>query len=128
LKYKEALIQAVLYGLGYGVRELKQALRALGDVSRLRIVEVLGDGTEQRVSDLALKLKISQPLVSWHLGFLRRAGLVHTRRQGRTAYCSLNWERWQWLLTELARLTNAAPGGPAPTDPRTPVSLFEESR
>ena len=35
---------------------------------------------------------LSQPLVSWHLGRLRAAGLVATRRSGRETVCSLRPE------------------------------------
>jgi ArsR family transcriptional regulator len=83
------------------LRDLKTALRALADASRLRIVHELAAGPETTVTALAGAMRISQPLLSWHLRFLRRAGLVDTRRKGRAVYCSLNWERWRWTLAEL---------------------------
>ena len=43
---------------------------------------------EMNVTDLALALRASQPLVSWHLGVLRRAGFVRARRDGRVAWYS----------------------------------------
>jgi DNA-binding transcriptional ArsR family regulator len=51
-------------------------------VNRLRIVRRLADG-EATVSDLIEHVGLSQPLVSWHLGRLRHAGLIETRRAGR---------------------------------------------
>jgi ArsR family transcriptional regulator len=36
---------------------------------------------------------MSQPLVSWHLRRLVRAGLVQVHRDGREVHCSLNRER-----------------------------------
>lgn len=56
--------------------------KALADVNRLRIVRRLADG-EATVSDLIVHVGLSQPLVSWHLGRLRTAGLIETRRLGR---------------------------------------------
>lgn len=71
-------------------RELKTTLKALGDMARLTIVYHLAHAQEVTVTDLADLLGISQPLVSWHLRKLRRAGIITTRRAGRQAYCSLN--------------------------------------
>jgi ArsR family transcriptional regulator, cadmium/lead-responsive transcriptional repressor len=51
-------------------------------VNRLRIVQRLAKG-EATVSELIAHVGLSQPLVSWHLGRLRIAGLVETRRAGR---------------------------------------------
>lgn len=55
--------------------------QALGDVTRLRILGLLLTG-EVCVCDLYESLKISQPKASRHLAYLRRAGLVATRREG----------------------------------------------
>ncbi len=38
---------------------------------------------------------LSQPLVSWHLGRLRLAGIVQTRRSGRETVCTLRPEVFQ---------------------------------
>ena len=64
------------------LRSLRLVHKALADVNRLRIVQrlALGDAT---VSELIEQVGLSQPLVSWHLGRLRLAGLVETRRAGR---------------------------------------------
>ncbi len=91
------------------MRELKAILRALADTSRLSIVHQLGGCGETTVTDLAGVVRISQPLISWHLGILRRAGIVHTRRLGRTVYCSLNRDRLLWAQTELSKLTEGQP-------------------
>ena len=84
--------------------ELQRALRALGDEVRLNIVRVLAGRGEVNVTDLAAMLVISQPLVSWHLGSLRRAGLVHKRRQGREVYISLDTSRYHAVLRQLDAL------------------------
>jgi ArsR family transcriptional regulator len=56
--------------------------RALGDETRLRILEALATG-ERCVSDLMDALGLGQSLVSHHLRALREAGLVTVRRDGR---------------------------------------------
>ena len=85
-------------------RELKRMMKALGGVARLTIVYHLARSTEVTVTDLTDRLNISQPLVSWHLRKLRRAGLIETRRAGRQVYCSLNVERFKLCLRRLEGL------------------------
>jgi len=67
---------------------LVEALRAMADPLRLRILAVLGQ-EELAVGELAEVLAISQPRVSHHLRMLREAGLVHVRREGAWTFCSL---------------------------------------
>ena len=47
---------------------------------------------EATVAQLIAHVGLSQPLVSWHLGRLRAAGVVETRRQGRETVCRLREE------------------------------------
>jgi ArsR family transcriptional regulator, arsenate/arsenite/antimonite-responsive transcriptional repressor len=56
--------------------------RALGDETRLRILEELVGG-EASVSDLTERLQVGQSLMSHHLRILRECGLVVDRRAGR---------------------------------------------
>jgi len=64
------------------LRSLRIVHKALAYVNRLRIVQRLAEG-EATVSELIERVGLSQPLVSWHLGRLRVAGLIQTRRVGR---------------------------------------------
>ncbi|MHB8597543.1 MAG: ArsR/SmtB family transcription factor [Ktedonobacteraceae bacterium] len=85
-------------------RELKLMTKALGDIARLAIVYHLARQAEITVTALTDMLGLSQPLVSWHLRKLRRAGLIRTRRLGRQVYCSLDIPRYQQCLQYLAYL------------------------
>jgi ArsR family transcriptional regulator len=87
--------------------ELKRMLRALGDAVRLNILRALAAVDEVKVTDLAERLAISQPLVSWHLTILRRMEFVRTRRQGREVYCSLDAARYQQCVTALCAVVGA---------------------
>jgi DNA-binding transcriptional ArsR family regulator len=71
-------------------RELRVYLRTVGDTVRLQVLRRLAQNGEMSVTELARELRISQPLVSWHLGVLRRIELVSIRREGRLAWYSLN--------------------------------------
>ena len=87
-------------------RELKSIMKALADVARLTIVYHLAHQPEITVTALTEQLGISQPLVSWHLRKLRRAGLLSTRRAGRQVYCSLDHRRFQQGLRLLETLVD----------------------
>ncbi|HEX7736020.1 MAG TPA: metalloregulator ArsR/SmtB family transcription factor [Ktedonobacteraceae bacterium] len=85
-------------------KDLKIAVKALAGVTRLSMVYQLARHREITVTDLTDLLGLSQPLVSWHLRKLRRAGLAETRRVGRQVYCSLNTEYFLLCLQRLERL------------------------
>ena len=88
--------------------ELSDHFLALANVTRLRILERLGEVREENVNDLAVHLRMSQPRISWHLRMLRVGGVVRTRRDGRQVYCSLDVEgmaRARELLDELIGVT-----------------------
>jgi DNA-binding transcriptional ArsR family regulator len=72
------------------MQDLSLYFRALSDRKRLRIAEYLARHEQVTVSQLGAELRMSQPLMSWHLRMLRRAGIVKTRRAGRQVLCSLN--------------------------------------
>jgi DNA-binding transcriptional ArsR family regulator len=57
-------------------------LKALGDETRLRILETLLNG-EKCVTDLVQDLRCSQPHASHHLRILRDSGLVEGHRNGK---------------------------------------------
>jgi DNA-binding transcriptional ArsR family regulator len=63
-------------------RQCATVLKALGDETRLRILESLLIG-EKCVTDLVRGLKRSQPHVSHHLRILRDSGLVEGHRDGK---------------------------------------------
>ena len=81
------------------LREVRRFHKALADVNRLRIIRRLAQAPAT-VTDLIEHVGLSQPLVSWHLGRLRAAGLVATRRSGRETVCTLRAEAFD---VELAR-------------------------
>jgi len=61
--------------------EMETLFKALADATRLRILGLLLTG-EVCVCDIHESLKIPQPKASRHLAYLRRSGLVDTRRDG----------------------------------------------
>ena len=63
------------------LRQLRAFHKVMADVNRLRIVRRLAHG-EATVAELIAHVGLSQPLVSWHLGRLRAAGVVETAAPG----------------------------------------------
>jgi DNA-binding transcriptional ArsR family regulator len=72
---------------------LKPALKALADVNRLAILQELSHTGGLSVLDLSERLMLSQPLTSWHLHILKRAGLVKPTSRGRQRIYRLDRER-----------------------------------
>ncbi len=63
------------------VDELENLFKALADRTRLRILALLGNN-EVCVCHIHDTLGLPQPTVSRHLAYLRKSGLVTTRRDG----------------------------------------------
>lgn len=61
--------------------QMESLFKALADATRLRILGLLLSG-EVCVCDIHESLKIPQSKASRHLAYLRRTGLVETRREG----------------------------------------------
>ncbi len=67
---------------------LSARFRALGDPTRLRILNILMRG-ECCVSELVDSTGLDQPCVSRHLILLRREGILARRAEGNRAYYSI---------------------------------------
>jgi ArsR family transcriptional regulator len=62
--------------------DIEILFKALADRTRLRLISLIGD-SEVCVCFLVAILKTSQPKVSRHLAYMRRAGIVSSRREGK---------------------------------------------
>ena len=85
--------------------KVTNVLRAIGNSKRLRILNELADGRERSVSELeSIIANLSQSALSQHLGRLRRANIVRTRRESQTIYYSIDDTdvlRILWLLSHI---------------------------
>ena len=66
-------------GRGYNIELL---FKALADRTRLRLINLIGDD-EVCVCFFVEVLNTNQPKISRHLAYLRRAGMVSSRREGK---------------------------------------------
>jgi ArsR family transcriptional regulator len=88
------------------LRPLTRLFRALGDETRLRIVALLSHG-ELCVCHLESALDLNQSTASRHLGILRSAGIVDSRREGTWVYYSITEQDHATVAQALDVLTAA---------------------
>src|SRR5438445_11776226 len=62
--------------------DIENLFKAVADRTRLRLISLIGD-SEVCVCFLVAILKTSQPKISRHLAYLRRAQIVAARREGK---------------------------------------------
>jgi len=85
-----------------------QALTALADENRLRMVELLASSAELTCGAIGTALGLSPSLVSHHLAVLESAGLIARRKAGP---CTLNRLRRDELARRLSRLERLISAG-----------------
>jgi len=87
--------------------DLSAQFKALGDPIRLRLFALLGQHDELCVCHLVDALNIPQSTISRHLGVLRHASLVDTRRDGKWMYYRLHGDAAMQLATLLQSFSDA---------------------
>jgi len=105
------------------MQDVSAYFRALADHTRLTIVRYLACHERVTVTQLCRELHLSQPLISWHLRRLRRAGIVQTRREGRQVWCSLDRAALQTYERRLDHILGLEKTGDANQSDVQPVSL-----
>ena len=81
-----APVQAPILGLAR-TATLADVLKALGDPTRLRMLDLLAQQPEPLcVCDITPQFAQAQPTISHHLRILREAGLIETEKRGIWAY------------------------------------------
>lgn len=74
-----------------------ELFRALGDETRLKIVEFLMDG-EKCVCEIFPHVKRTQSTVSIQLGKLEDAGILSSRREGKKIYYRISDEKVRKMM------------------------------
>ena len=78
-------------------RELEAFFAGLGDVTRLKMLKLIGD-EELCSCEVMAALGLTQPTTSHHLGILERAGLLTSKRNGKWVFYRIANSRVQNLL------------------------------
>lgn len=79
-------------------------IRSINHPIRKKIVELLEDVDEMNVTDIYVKLRMEQSIVSQHLAILRSANILKTRRNGKFIFYKVNRKRLKQLSQYLAKL------------------------
>ncbi|MGO9743098.1 MAG: ArsR/SmtB family transcription factor [Roseiarcus sp.] len=103
---------------------LLDALEAAGEVTRLRLIALLGEA-ELTVSELVAILGQSQPRISRHLKLLVEAGLAEREREGAWAFFRLAEPGGAFARELLARI---APDDPTLQADRARLEMTREAR
>lgn len=101
---KPRLEQTRMEELKVDILTLKKAalvLRAINHKLRLQILKLINTHGKLTVTEIYVKLRLEQSVASQHLAILRRAGYVHTERDGKFIYYSVNHGR----IAEIQKLS-----------------------
>lgn len=82
---------------------LARLFRAMGDATRLRVIELLLEHGELHQAEIVRRLGVGQSRVSEHLGCLVWCGFVQRREEGRRALYRVTDRRVRSLLTQARR-------------------------
>ena len=90
------------------IKQVSEAMKQLGDPSRLRIFWLLCH-CEECLINIAALTEMSSPNVSHHLRLLKSAGLIVSRRQGKEMYYKASDaelpQSLHHIIEEIARIT-----------------------
>ena len=88
---------------GRKFRENETFFSSLGDVTRLKILKVIGD-EELCSCEVMAALDLTQPTTSHHLGILEKAGVLTSRRDGKWAFYRISTPKIKAWLTKTFEL------------------------
>lgn len=83
------------------ILKLKKAsliLRAINHKLRLQILKLIQTEEKITVTEIYVKLRLEQSVVSQHLAILRRAGFVTTKREGKFIFYNINHNRLEYIV------------------------------
>jgi DNA-binding transcriptional ArsR family regulator len=81
------------------LREMETFFSSLGDVTRLKILKLIGD-EELCSCEVMAALELTQPTTSHHLGILERAGVLSSRRNGKWVFYQISSPKVRAWLTK----------------------------
>jgi DNA-binding transcriptional ArsR family regulator len=95
-------------GDGKSFRGMEAFFSSLGDITRLKILKLIGD-EELCSCEVMAALELTQPTTSHHLGILERAGVLTSRRNGKWVFYRISSPKIRaWLTKSLDLAEDAA--------------------
>jgi ArsR family transcriptional regulator, arsenate/arsenite/antimonite-responsive transcriptional repressor len=92
--------------MGIELRKLAAVSRALGDETRLRILNILVERGETCVCELMETLATTQSNVSFHLTVLKNSGIIADKKIGKWMFYRIELEALERHLASLRALFN----------------------
>ena len=86
------------------IKKASLVFRAINHPLRRQILQFLHQEVRMTVTQLYIKLRLEQSVVSQHLAILRKAGMVQTERQGKYIFYSVGYERLKQVHQVAAEL------------------------
>jgi DNA-binding transcriptional ArsR family regulator len=80
------------------------AFRAVNHTFRQSLIDLLSESGSQTVTNLMIKTRVEQSVMSQHLAVLRKQDIVITKRKGREIFYSLNAEKLEKLNNAITAL------------------------
>ena len=77
----------------FHLKKAAMILRALNHKLRQQLLRLVDEHQKITVTEIYVKLRLEQSVVSQHLAIMRRAGIVSTTRDGKFIYYSVNYKR-----------------------------------
>jgi DNA-binding transcriptional ArsR family regulator len=77
----------------YNIMKSSLVLRALNHKLREQIIAIIQESKKLTVTQLYVKMRLEQSVISQHLAILRKAGIVLTERDGKFIFYSINFPR-----------------------------------
>ena len=88
-------------------REMEAFFSSLGDITRLKILKIIGD-EELCSCEVMAALELTQPTTSHHLGILERAGVLSSRRNGKWVFYRISSPKIRTWLSKSFDLAEVA--------------------
>jgi len=91
-----------------GLRKGAMVFRAINHNLRRQMLELIHQSARMTVTEIYIKLRLEQSVVSQHLAILRKAGFVQTERQGKFIFYAVNYERIKQIHRTARELVETA--------------------
>ncbi len=85
------------------LQESAEIMRALAHPLRMKILEFIDQQGSTHVNKIYNTLQLEQSITSQHLRVLRLARLVHTKREGKYVYYSINYPKLERIVRAINR-------------------------
>ena len=89
------------------LKKAAMILRALNHKLRQQLLALLDEHKKVTVTEIYVKLRLEQSVVSQHLAIMRRAGIVSTKREGKFIYYKVNYARFDEVETFTKQLLHS---------------------